>query len=138
MPLSTINGRDGTADFTIGAQSYKTVLNEFEVESNVEMIDSSVFSIEGVPTQDPGMERLFFRLSGIGKQGAPESGPWIPAPQGVAVVFTFSSAKSPTCTISFTANFTRALVRRTVNRNAIIAGEGTSNGAFTVAWNRST
>jgi hypothetical protein len=130
MPLATINGRDGTADFTIAGASYAAILNEFECESNVELIDSSVFSIEGVATQDPGMERIFFRLNGLLKKGSAVAGPLIPAPQNVQLVFTYSAL----CTISFVANFSRALARRTVNRNAVMAGEGVSNGAFAVIW----
>lgn len=130
MPLTTINGRDGTADFTINGNSYATVLNEFEAESNVELIDSSVFSIEGVATQDPGMERIFFRLNGLLKKGSSIAGPIIPAPQNVPVVATYSTG----CYISCNVNFSRAMARRTVNRNGVIAGEGVSNGAFVVTW----
>jgi|SRR6185437_7156071 len=133
MPLATINGRDGTGDFTINGSSYAAILNEFECESNVELIDSSVFSIEGVATQDPGMERIFFRLNGLLKKGSAVAGPLIPAPQNVPLVFIYST----NCTISFNANFSRALARRTVNRNGVIAGEGVSNGAFSVLWQHS-
>lgn len=130
MALTTINGRDGTGDLTITGQSYKTILREFENESNVRMIDTSVFANEGVATQDPGMEQLRFRLSGLGKKGAVQAGPFIPAPQNVTLVFQYSTG----CTISYLANFDRALARRTVNENMIITGEGISNGAFVIAW----
>ncbi len=130
MAETTINGRDGTADFSIAAASYRTKLREFSVESNVAMLRSDVFSIEGVSTQDPGMEQLTFRIVGLGKKGVVNDGPLIPCPQGVAVVATFSTG----CTISCNVNFTRATATRTVNENTIITGEAISNGAFTVAW----
>lgn len=133
MPLTTIGARTGNADMTINGVSYKTILKEFENESFVQMIDSSVFSIEGVPTQDPGMEQLRFRLLGIGKFGAAESGPLIPAPQYVPLLFQYYTG----CTITYTANFDRALARRTVNQNMVISGEGISNGAFVVTWPKS-
>lgn len=130
--LVTINGRDGQADFTISGISLKALLNELECESNVELLDSSVFSIEGVPTQDPGMERIFFRLSGLMKKGDSTTDQlFVPAPQNVPLVFTFSTG----CYISFTANFSRVLLRRTVNRNGIVQAEGTSNGFFLQMWN---
>jgi|ERR1700734_625335 len=136
MGQRVIGGRDQTADMTIGGVSMRSVLNEFECESNVELIDSSVFSIEGVPTQEPGMERIFFRMSGLLKKGGNSSSDtlFVPAPQSVATDFVFSGYPSPTCWISFLANFSRILLRRTVNRNGIIQGEGTSNGAFMQAW----
>lgn len=133
MALQTINGRDGTADWTVGGVSYAAILNEFECESNVELIDSSVFSIEGVATQDPGMERIFFRVNGLLKKGTAASGPLIPAPQNVALVFIYSTG----CTIGFTSNFSRSMARRTVNRNSVMAAEGVSNGAFVVTWVKS-
>jgi hypothetical protein len=132
MPLTTINGRDGTADMNVNGVSYATQLNEFECESNTELLDSSVFSIEGVATQDPGMERIFFRLNGLLKKGDPATGHLIPAPQNVPVFFQFSTG----CTLSFNANFSRCLLRRTVNRNGIIQAEGVSNGAFMLTWIR--
>jgi len=131
MPLTTIGAKTGTGDMTIAGVSYSAILREFEVESFVQMIDSSVFSIEGVATQDPGMEQLRFRLMGIGKFGAPASGPLIPAPQGAALMFQFSTGNTISMPIS---NFERALARRTVNQNMIITGEGLSNGAFAVTW----
>lgn len=134
MLLTTINGRDGTAEFSINGVLYSSILNEFEAESNTELIDSSVFSIEGVATQDPGMERIFFRFSGLLKKGATSaSGPMIPAPQGVPVTITFSSS----CTIVMpSTNFSRVSARRTVNRNGAVSGEGVSNGMFSCNWVR--
>jgi hypothetical protein len=129
--LTTINAKAGHADVTINGVSYNTILREFEVESITNMIDSSVFSIEGVPTQDPGMEQLHFRLTGIGKFGSAESGPLIPAPQYVPLVFTYTTG----CFITIpSSNFERSLLRRTVNANAVLTAEGLSNGAFTVTW----
>jgi hypothetical protein len=134
MPLTTINAKSGNADVTVNGVSYKTVLREFEVESVTNMIDSSVFSIEGVPSQDPGMEQLHFRLTGIGKLGSVEAGPLIPAPQYVDILFTFAIG----CTIHIpSTNFERCVARRTVNQNMIITAEGLSNGAFVVVWARS-
>lgn len=134
MPLTTINGRDGTADLTVNGVSMRAILNEFECESNVELLDSSVFSIEGVPTQEPGMERIFFRMVGLLKKGAVAAATvFVPAPQSVPLVFTFSTG----CYISFVANFSRVLLRRTVNRNGLLQAEGTSNGAFMQMWQTS-
>lgn len=134
MTLTSINGRDGTGDFTITGQSYATILREFDIESNVRMIDTATFSIEGVSTQDPGLEQLQLRMIGwLKKGGGPQAGPIIPAPQNVAVSAIYSTG----CTIASNFNFTRAAARRIVNENGIITGEGVSNGAFVVTWIRS-
>lgn len=130
MPLTTIGAKTGTADVSINGISYAAILREFENESFVQMIDSSVFSIEGVATQDPGVEQLRFRMMGIGKFGSAAAGPLIPAPQSVPLLFQYTTAN----TIGYTGNFERALARRTVNQNMVITGEGLSNGAIIVTW----
>lgn len=134
MALSKINGRDGTADFTIATVSYECILSDFEVEAVAEMITADTFCIEGTADQEPGREQLRFRIGGFLTKGAAASGPLIPLPQNVALVFTYSTG----CTIGFNANFTRAIARRVVNQNAILAAEGLSKGSFTVAWDDGT
>ena len=134
MALTTINGRDGTADFTIATVSYECILNDFEVTSNVEMTNADTFCIEGTADQEPGREQLRFRIAGLLKKGAAASGPLIPAPQNVALVFTFSTG----CTIGFNANFDTASARRIVNQNALLTATGLSKGTFAVAWDDGT
>lgn len=128
--MTKINGRDGTADFTLAGVSYRCILSDFEVEAVAEMIVADTFCIEGTADQEPGREQLRFRLGGFLTKGDPASGPLIPLPQNVALVFKYSTS----CTIGFNANFTRAIARRVVNQNAILAAEGLSKATFTVAW----
>lgn len=131
-PQTVINGRDGTADWTIEAVSWRCILNEFEIESIAEMLLADVFCNEGTADQEPGREQLRFRISGIlGKDHTVYAdGPLIPLPQDVAIVATYSTG----CTITFDANFTRAVARRTVNANAALIAEGLSKKTFAVVW----
>lgn len=141
----TVIGRSGGASWTMsggagGSQGsggavvdYSCILRMFEVEDNVEMIDASVFCIEGTADQEPGREQLTMRIVGVMKYGILSSGPMIPAPQNVAIVAQFA----PLCTISANYNFRRATATRTVNENGILTGEAISKGPFVVLWNRS-
>src|SRR4051812_34833194 len=110
MALSFINATDATADISIGGASYKTVMREFEVESNVEMIDITTFNDEGSVKQDLGRVILTMRVAGLLGKGTTIAGPLIPPPQNSATILTFSTG----CTLTFTADYLRATARRTV------------------------
>lgn len=127
---TTINGKDGTADLTIASQSYQCFLDSFTVTENTEMLTADVFCIEGTADQEPGRSQLTANISGLGKKGAVGAGPLIPAPQNVAMVFTYSTD----CTISGTFNFTQATATRTVNQNMRITGTAISKGAYVTSW----
>ena len=100
----TITGKDGTADFTMddgtNLTSYKCILDMFRVREVIEMTNADTFCIEGSTDQEPGRSQLQFEISGVGKKGGPASGPWIPAPQNVALKFTFSTGCFITCNAS--------------------------------------
>jgi hypothetical protein len=129
-PAPIINGRDGSADFTIATVSYRCIFNEFEIESIAEMLTSDTFCTEGTADQEPGREQLRGRINGYLTKGVPASGPLIPLPQNVAIVATYSTD----CTIGCNANFTRAVARRTVNANSLLIAEFLSKKTFSVAW----
>jgi hypothetical protein len=135
---AVINGKDGTADFTLpsgsSTLSYRSILDSMEIREMTELVTSDTFAIEGTAQQEPGRSQLAFQIGGLGKKGGPASGPLIPAPQAVAVVMTFSSS----CTASFTANFSEATFTRLVNTNARISGRGVSNGTYALSWHLTT
>jgi hypothetical protein len=131
-PQTVINGRDGTADFTIATVSYRCILSEIEIEALAEMLVADVFCNEGTADQEPGREQLRFRLAGLLGKDTPASGPLIPLPQNVAIVATYSVG----CTIGFNANFTRGVARRTVNANSALIAEGLSKKTFSVTWDK--
>lgn len=130
MGQTTINGNDGTADVTIDSVSYQTVLQEFELEGDQQLIDSTTFNEEGEYKSEPGILIIHARLAGLLTKGADVSGPLIPPPLNVPCVFTYSTG----CTITMNVNFSRGLARRTVNSNAIMTAEGESTGAVVKAW----
>lgn len=132
---STINGKDGTADFTMNPwnstnQSFKVILDSIIIREVTEMTRADNFSVEGVADQDPGRSQIDLSVTGIGKKGGPASGPWIPAPQNVAVLATISSG----CTLSGNFNFTEATCVRLVNQTCRIAGRGLSKATYTLTW----
>lgn len=130
MAIKRINGRNGFANVSIGGVDYKTVLRRFSVESNVGMDDVTVFSTEAAPQFEPQIETLRWDIMGFNTYDSAESGPLIPAPQNVALVFTYFTG----CTISGTGNSTRATATREVGTNSMISAEGVITGAFVVAW----
>jgi hypothetical protein len=130
----TINGRDGSASFTIdngmNTIDYRVVLDMIRVREVNEMTTADTFSIEGVAAQEPGRSQIVGEILGVGKKGGPASGPLIPAPQDVSVVATFSTG----CVLSLTANFTEASCDRLVNQNCRIGGRFLSNGIYFLTW----
>jgi hypothetical protein len=132
----TINGKDGTADFTIdngvNVISYKIILDMIRVRELNEMTNADTFANEGTADQEPGRSQLMMEISGLGKKGGPASGPMIPAPQNVPVVATFSTG----CTFSCSVNFTEASADRLVNQNCRIGGRCPSKQVYVVTWNR--
>lgn len=132
MAEAIINGRDGTADFTIDGDSYKCFLDMFRVREVVEMSNADTFCTEGSADQEPGRSQLQGECAGIAKKGIANAGPIIPAPQGVEVVMQYST----NCTITLDANFTEAFADRVVNQNARIGGRFLSKGSYVVAWDR--
>lgn len=133
-----INGKDGTADFVLpsgtNTLSYKCILDSMEIREITELTTADTFCNEGTADQEPGRSQLMFQISGLGKKGGPASGPLIPAPQGVAVVMTFSTS----CTASFSANFSEATFTRLVNTNARMSGRGLSKGTYAITWDRTS
>lgn len=129
-----INGKDGTADFTISdgtdIHSYKCILDAMRVREVTEMTNTDTFCVEGTADQEPGRSQILADISGIGKKGGPSAGPLIPAPQGVTVVITFSTG----CTLTFRANFSEATADRLVNQNMRIGGRCMSKGPYTLVW----
>lgn len=129
-----INGKDGTAGFTIdnGVHTidYRVVLDMIRAREVIEMTTSDTFSIEGVADQEPGRSQIVGEISGIGKKGGPASGPLIPAPQNAAIVATFSTG----CTLSMNANFTESNCDRLVNQNCRIGARFLSKGAYFMTW----
>jgi hypothetical protein len=132
----TITGKDGTADFTlddgVNIRSYRCFLDMFRVREVIEMTNADTFCIEGVSDQEPGRSQIVGELSGLGKKGGPSSGPFIPAPQGVIAILTFSTQ----CTLSFPSgiNFVEATCDRLVNANCRISGRFLSKGTYVLSW----
>ena len=130
MPLTTINGQNSVADFTIDAISYKCIFTTFDIDVTTEQILSSTFCSEPDDEYEPGNTTLVVIVAGLLKKGAAAAGPLIPPPQGVPIVATFDVS----CTITFDANFRRARATRTANQNATLSGEAVSTGPIVVAW----
>ncbi len=133
---TTINGQDGTADFTIDDGSdnihYKCILDTVRLREQVEMTRADTFCIEGSSDQEPGVSTLFCEISGVGKKGGPASGPLIPAPQNVIIKATFSTG----CFLTMTVNFSEATADRLVNQNMRIGGRCQNKGAYVLTWDR--
>jgi hypothetical protein len=138
----TINGKDGTADFTLDTAwsggstivSYKCILDMMRIREIVEMTSADTFCIEGSADQDPGRSQVVGEISGIGKKGGPASGPLIPSPQNVPIVMTFSTS----CTLTMNANFTEADCTRLVNANCRIGGRFLSKPGYVLSWKLTT
>jgi hypothetical protein len=132
----TINGKDGTADFTIDngtdVISYKCILDMIRVREVVEMTQSDSFCTEGASDQEPGRSQIVGEIGGIGKKDGPASGPLIPAPQNVPVVATFSVG----CFLTMRVNFTEASADRLVNQTMRIGGRFLSKGTYVLTWDR--
>lgn len=130
----TINGKDGTAQFTIdngtNILSYACILDSIRIREVTEMTNADTFCIEGVADQEPGRSQILGDIGGIGKKGGPASGPLIPAPQNVPIVITFSTG----CTLTLSANFAEADCIRLVNQNCRISGRFMSKGAYVLVW----
>lgn len=126
----TIDGKDGTADFTINNLSYRCILDMMRAREVVEMTNSDTFCIEGVADQEPGRSQIQFEIAGIGKKGGPASGPMIPCPQDVPVLMTFSTG----CYLTMSVNFTEAEAIRVVNQNMRITGRGLSKAVYVLTW----
>jgi hypothetical protein len=130
MASTTVNGKDGTADWSQATTSYKALLDMIRIREVIEMTNADTFALEGTADQEPGRSQLVFEIGGIAKKGLVTGGPMIPAPQNVAIVVTFTSGN----TITFTANFTEATADRLVNQNMRLAARGLSKGAYVVVW----
>jgi hypothetical protein len=130
MALSTINGQDGTGAISINSVVYSCILAEFEFEATVAQVDSTTFCSEANTVYEPGETVRTLRIAGLLKKGAAAAGPLEPPPQNVPVVLTFSTG----CTLTGNVNFTRAVARRTVKQNAILAGEALYTGSVTKVW----
>jgi hypothetical protein len=136
MAFAFITGKDGTGDYTIGAQSYKTVLDMFRIREITEMFNVDVFANEGTADQEPGRSQLVGEISGVGAQGAVEAGPLIPAPQSVTFKAIYSGAPTGTCFISGNANFPESNADRLVNQVMRIGSRFLSKKVYTTTWNR--
>jgi hypothetical protein len=130
MALATITGKDGTADFTIGSQSYRTVLDMFRIREIIELVPQDVFSIEGVADQEAGRSQIVGECTGLGKKGAVQAGPLIPAPQDVAQVLTFSTG----CFLTLSTNWSEFSADRLVNTNMRIGGRFVSKATYALTW----
>lgn len=129
-----INGKDGTAQFTIddgtNIKSYKCFFDSIDIREITEMTTADTFCIEGTADQEAGRSQLQFSVTGLLKKGGLLSGPLIPAPQDVSCVATFSTG----CFFTFSANFTESTATRLVNQNARLSARGLSKGVYTVTW----
>lgn len=134
MSESVVSGALGGADVKIAGVSQKTQMNQWRVVTDVPQSDSTTFNDEPGEQSEPGPSRTFFDMSGIMKEGAAASGPIMPPPQNVALVFQAGGAG--TNTISFTGNCSRAEATRLVNSNGLIAASGKARGPVVIAWNR--
>lgn len=130
MALTTITGKDGTADFTISAVSYKTVLDMFRIREVNEMSPQDVFSIEGIADQEAGRSQLVGECTGLNKKGAAQAGPLIPAPQDVGMVLTFSTG----CFLTGNWNWPEFEAVRVVNQNSRIGGRFISKATYALTW----
>ena len=73
MPLTTISGQAGNADFKIGTQSYKTTISQFRVRVDTQQLDTTVFVNEPTQHYDAGATVSRFDVTGINKYGSIEA-----------------------------------------------------------------
>jgi hypothetical protein len=138
VPLTSINGNDGTADITLNAKKYALQLGEWEIDLNYQLFDSSNFANEGSIVEESGAMQAGFRYAGTMKKGASgvtgsaDAMDMLPPSQGTTAVFQASSG----CSITMAINHTRLMLRRTANQTGVVQGEGRSTGAITFAWVR--
>jgi hypothetical protein len=129
-----INGKDGTCHFTIdngvNTIDYNVILDMIRIREVIEMTTTDTFSVEGVADQEPGRSQIVGEISGVGKKGGPASGPLIPAPQGAAIVATFST----NCVLSCLSNFTEAHCDRAVNQTCRVGARFISKGLYVLTW----
>lgn len=130
-----LSPRIAGVDFKIASQSYKTVLTEQEFEQNIGQIDVTTFNDEPDSAYEEGQTTHSFRFAGLLKDGSTAADPIMPsANQGVAVTQQFGGTGTNADTITFTANFSRLLIRRTAKSPGILAGEGIAVGAIVKTW----
>lgn len=130
-----LSPRVAGVDFKIASQSYKTVMTEQEFEQNVGQIDVTTFNDEPDSAYEEGQTVSSFRFAGLLKDGSVAADPILPtAQQGVAVTQQFGGSGTNADTITFNANFSRLLIRRTAKAPGILAGEGIATGAIVKTW----
>jgi hypothetical protein len=135
MAEAFLSPRIPGVDFKIASQSYATILTEQEFEETTGQIDVTTFSNEPDSAYEQGQTTAAFRFAGLLKQGSTAADPMMPpSNQGVAVTQSFGGSGTNANTFTFTANFSRLLVRRTVKSPGILAGEGLAVGAVTKSW----
>jgi hypothetical protein len=132
----TITGKMGTAKMTldngVNIIDYACILDVMRIREITPMDSANVFCTEGTSDQEPGTSTLLFEIGGLGKFDGPASGPLIPAPQNVPLVFTFHTG----CTLTMNANFTEASLDRVAGVNCRIGARGMNKGAYVVVWDK--
>jgi hypothetical protein len=74
VPLTSINGNDGTADITLNAKKYALQLGEWEIDLNYQLFDSSNFANEGSIVEESGAMQAGFRYAGTMKKEGRSTG----------------------------------------------------------------
>jgi hypothetical protein len=132
----TITGKMATAKFTwdnlTNVFDLSCILDVMRIREVIPMDNSTVFCTEGSSSNDPGTATLLFEIGGLGKYDGPASGPFIPAPQNVAIVMTFHTG----CTLTMNANFTEASLDKVAGQNARIGARGLNAGTYALAWDK--
>lgn len=132
----TITGKLGTAKMTMdngtNILDFACILDVMRLREVTPMDPANTFCTEGTGDQEPGISTLLFEIGGLGKYDGPASGPFIPAPQNVPLVFTIHTG----CTFTLNANFTEASLDRVAGVNCRIGGRGMNKGAYVVVWDK--
>jgi len=131
MAEQFLGPRRGGVDFKIATQSYKTVLTEQEFESNLGQDDVTTFNDEPNAAWEEGQLIQRFRIAGRMKDGSVAADPVMPtAAQGVAITQIWGGSN----TLTGTGNFSRNLLRRTVQQVGVFAIEGIYTSAVVKSW----
>lgn len=132
----TITGKLGTAAMTLDNGTniidYKCILDVMRIREIIPMDTANTFCTEGSSDQEPGTSTLLFEIGGLGKYDGAASGPFIPAPQNVTLLFTFHTG----CTLSMASNFSEASLDRVAGVNCRIGARGMNKGAYVMTWDK--
>lgn len=134
MAEDFLGPRRGNANITVNGSSWATLATEISFESVVNQDDVTTFNDEPDPAYEQGATANSFSFALRLKDGSAAANPPYPAPQNATVVQSFGGSGTNVNTFSFTANFERLRIVRSVMAVGVLAGSGRVSGAVVKSW----